>query len=360
MAWVEKIGSRFRVGWMDPETKLQHYKGGFRTRQDAARFQRDIEVDGAPADVTLEGYAQKLFDSSFELRASTLYAYRNTWAKHVAHQLGRRRLVDLGTEDLRRYFTDLDVGPSARASIYRVVAKVLNSAEREGVIGKSPLRPIRKPRDVRRREIELLPVEDIEALSVAIDPRYRLAVLLAGYGGLRGGEIGGLRLQDVDVQNCQLQIVQATARHGGQRVLGDVKTGASRRRIDVPRFLVDAVLEHVKLWETADDGRLFQTPTNVLVVNQVLDNALDRAQALAFPNGRSKIRFHDLRHTCASLMIQTGAHPKVIQQHMGHSSITITLDVYGSLFPGMSRGVADALGEARRKAQDGARLRVVS
>ena len=351
MAWTEKTRSgTFRVGWMD-ETG-QHYKGGFATKQDAARYVTRIESDGAPSGLTLNEYAGQVFDSSFDLRGSTLYAYRKTFQKHVADKIGRKTLGDLSTDDMRRYFTDLEAGPSAQASVYRVVAKVLNSAEREGVIGKSPLRPIRKPKDTRRREVRPLPIEDIEALASAVNPYFRLAVLLAGYAGLRGGEIGGLRLSDVDIENRQIQVVQATARHGGQRVLGEVKTAAGRRRIDVPEFLVQECVAHFDRFGTAPDGRLFQTSEGNLVVNQTLDGALQKAATLSFTNGEAKVRFHDLRHTCAALMVAQGAHPKMIQQHMGHSSISITLDVYGHLFPSLGRDVADALGEARARSNE--------
>jgi len=192
MAWTEKTRSgSFRVGWMDPDTHLQRYRGGFGTKQEAVRFQRDLEVEGPPTELTLEEYAEQVFDSSFDLRGSTLYAYRKTWKKHVSGNLGRRRLAELSTLDMRNFFSDLEVGPSAKASVYRVLAKMLNSAEREGVIPKSPLKPIPKPRDERRREVRPLPIEEIEALADAITPYFRLAVLLAGYAGLRGERSGG-------------------------------------------------------------------------------------------------------------------------------------------------------------------------
>lgn len=351
MAWVEKVGRRFRVGWMDPETGRQRYRGGFESKADARSFASRIETGDVPSDLTLETYAERIFDSSMELRGSTLYAYRKTFARHVGSRpIARRRLTDLTTQDMREFFAGLDVGPSARASVYRVLAKVLNAAEREGVVSKSPLRPVKKPRDERRREVVPQPIELVEALAAAVDPYFRLAVLLAGYGGLRGGEVGGLRLRDADCDRSQLQIVQATARHGGQRVLSDVKTAASRRRIDVPAFLLEEVVAHAREFGVADDGRLYQTATGGLVVSTTFDGAVKAgAERLGLP----PVRFHDLRHTCAALMIAEGAHPKTIQTHMGHSSITVSLDVYGHLFSGLGRQVADNLGEARRKVQEG-------
>ena len=174
-------------------------------------------------------------------------------------------------------------------------------------------------------------------------------MLLAGYAGLRAGEVGGLRIQDVDAENNQLMIVQATARHGGQRVLGDVKTAAARRRIDVPPFLIKAIQAHVEEHGTAQDGRLFMAYGGGLVVNMTFLSAL---KAACERLGIEAPRFHDLRHTCASLMIAAGAHPKMIQQHLGHSSISVTLDTYGHLLPSLGKTAAQALESARRKAQE--------
>jgi len=352
--WIERRGRNFRVGWT--ENGRQHYKGGFKTKAEARAFSSRIEMSDVPLelmDISLASFAERLLETSWDLRGSTLYNYRRILDRDVPTQLKTKRLVDLTTEDFRVLFLQFEAGPSARRALYRILAKVLNAAERDGLITRSPLKSIPRPKEGRRREIQPLPIEDIETLASTITPYFRLAVFLAAYAGLRGGEIGGLRIQDVDLANNQLMIVQATARHGGQRVLGEVKTAAGHRRIDIPPFLSDAIRAHVDEHGTAEDGRLFRSFRDGLVINSILNNALKsacRKLALEPP------RFHDLRHTCASLMIAAGAHPKMIQQHLGHSSISVTLDTYGHLLPSLGKTAAQALESARRKAQDGREL----
>jgi integrase len=234
----------------------------------------------------------------------------------------------------------------ARASAYRLLAKALNLAVREGVLDRSPLKAIPRPK-VERPEIRPLPIEEVEALADAIEPRYRLAVLLAAYLGLRAGEIGGLRLEDLDLERATLRVIRATRRDGGKRVLGDVKTPAGRRRISIPTFLVGEIRRHVDTYPPSADERLITTSTGGLVVSTILLRAFVEAASRL---GLRRPRFHDLRHSAASLMIAEGAHPKVIQTRLGHSNIQVTLDIYGHLFPSLDAALAAQLDTARSRA----------
>jgi integrase len=136
--------------------------------------------------LTLGEYIERMLDTSWDLRASSLYGYRHVYARHIAPELGRWPIGSLTTEQLRSFFSGLPCGPSARAAVYRLLAKALNLATREGVLDRSPLKAIPRPR-TERKEIRPLPIVEIETLADAIEPRYRLAVLLGGYLGLRAG-----------------------------------------------------------------------------------------------------------------------------------------------------------------------------
>lgn len=231
----------------------------------------------------------------------------------------------------------------------------MNQAVREGLLDRSPLRAIPRPK-APTREIQPLEAWELEALADAANPPYRVPILVAGYLGLRAGEIGGLRLQDVDFESRTLRIVRATRREGGRRVLGEVKTAAGRRRLSVPDTLMGEIRRHIESFPPAEDGRIFTAPGEGLLVNVVLWKALaDAAQRI----GMRRPRFHDLRHTSASLMIVEGAHPKLVQTRLGHSSVAITMDVYAHLFPSADEEVARAMNEVReRTLRDGRVMRV--
>jgi integrase len=130
-------------------------------------------------------------------------------------------------------------------------------------------------------------------------------------------------------------------------VIGDVKTSAARRRISIPSFLVEESRRHIAAFPPSPDGRLVTTPTGGLVVSTILLRALRRA---ALESGLRKPRFHDLRHSAASLMIAEGAHPKLIQTRLGHSNIQVTLDTYGHLFPALDVAIALQIDAARERA----------
>jgi len=347
MAWVEETKKDcFRVGWRDGSGR-QHYRAA-RSREAALDLKREIE-QGRPASVSppLAEYVSRMLNSSWDLRGSSLYAYRGILQRHVAGApVGRRPLGEITTDELRGFLGALSCGPSARAAVYRLLAKAMNQAVREGLLNRSPLRAIPKPKE-QPREIRPLESRQVEALANAANPRYRVPVLVAGYLGLRAGEIGGLRLQDIDFEKSTLAVVRATYREGGKRVLGDVKTPAARRRISVPLSLMEEIGRHVEFFPPAEDGRIFTAPSGALLVNIVLWKALaDAARRVGIP----RPRFHDLRHTCASLMIAEGAHPKMVQARLGHSSIAITMGTYVHLFPSADEELATAMNEVRERA----------
>ncbi|MGH8472575.1 MAG: tyrosine-type recombinase/integrase [Gammaproteobacteria bacterium] len=181
------------------------------------------------------------------------------------------------------------------------------------------------------------PIE-ARALLDACDARWRMIVMTAVMSGLREGELLGLRWGDIDWNARQIYVRQQYT--GGR--FSEVKTKASRRRVDLSGELV-AGLRRWRL-ECPPGTHDLVFPNTVgrpdnpgTLLTRGFYPALRRA-------GLRKIRFHDLRHTFASLLIANGEHPKRIQALMGHSSINVTMDVYGHLMPEGGGEVADRLG----------------
>jgi integrase len=358
-----KSGAPYYIVWREPGTTRKSYQS-FKSLDDARAFktqkERDLQtgtsVPKADRKQVLGAFADRVLAESYDLAPSTADWYRDHFERHVRPKLGHLPLEDITPARLREFFAKLveSSGNGTVTAVRRVLVKVLNVAVAEGIYAKgSPMRGIRTPKP-SRREVKPLSVETVEALAVAIEPRYRLAVLVAGYAGLRGGEVGGLRVQDVDLRETTptLTVVQAVRTVRARPELAGPKTEAARRRVNIPRFLVDEIEQHVTEFGVAEDGRLFESPRGGLVSHSTLDKALGKAaEKLGIP----KPRFHDLRHTCAALLIQQGAHPKMIQQQLGHSSITTTLDVYGSLFPSLGEELARNLDAMRTRVLVGAK-----
>jgi integrase len=159
-------------------------------------------------------------------------------------------------------------------------------------------------------------------VAEAIDPQYRVLVYTAAYTGLRAGELGGLRRADVDLLRGVLHVRRALKDVNGRLELGPTKTRA-QRTVSLPTFLRQMLAEHLSQPSpggTGPDAPVFTMKGGGrLRHGLVYGRYFRRAVAAALPPETHGLRFHDLRHTCASLSIAAGAHPKLIAARLGHS-----------------------------------------
>ena len=172
------------------------------------------------------------------------------------------------------------------------------------------------------------------SLADAIDPRYRAWVLVAGYGGLRWGELQGLRPEHV--HGNELTVLE--------QLSGELKTDGSRRRVVLPPSVGAELAAHLAAYP---GEYVFTRPTGEPLVHTSFNNNRFK-KALAKAGLDTGLRMHDLRHTAIAIWIQSGAHPKLIADMAGHSSIMVTMDRYGHLFPAMHEEVAVKVDEIRK------------
>jgi integrase len=344
------------VRWREPQPPHRTVSKQFRRSDDARSFKLDIErtidrreyVAEADRAVPLQSYLAGILASSTELRPSSLDVYGATLRHHIqGTRLGESPIGRISSTLLREYWASLAIGNGARRSLYQLLAKAFNAAVRDGIFAVSPFRRagIKSPSKSRQKEIHPLGPGEIEALADAARGRKeRLAILLMGYAGLRAGEVGGLRVQDVDFLKRSISVRQAAWRVNGERGVGPVKTAYSRRSLRIPNFLVDELSAYLRDHNTAPDGRILHgrnfAPIEHIVVNKMVHAAAKRA-------GLPPVHAHALRHSCAAMLIKHGAHPKAIQAFMGHSSISVTMDVYGHLLPGGGEELAAGLEKMR-------------
>jgi integrase len=209
---------------------------------------------------------------------------------------------------------------------------------------------IRKPRRKRDLDFDPLTVDQIEELADAatqLSPgkgfsgelgemtrqRDRLTILVMGLAGLRAGEAGGLRKQDLvrSGNRCQLRIRQQVVRDTPNEPphVGPLKTPSSRRVITIACSLWEELLAFADRFGTAADGRLFHGPNGEMRDNSLTRGVVRRAAERA---GMPGVYPHLLRHSAVSVLIHEGANPKQIQEFVGHADITMTLGTYGHLF----------------------------
>ena len=232
------------------------------------------------------------------------------------------------------------LGPSGiRQSVY-LMSAILEHAVRSGRIRSNPTRGLALPRP-RRRDHVFLTHGQLAALADAAG-RWRLLVLVLGYTGLRWGEATALRVCDIDFTRRRIDVRRAFSDVGGKIVPGTPKSHLART-VPLPRFLAAELTASIQ-GKTPDD-LVFTTISGSVV------RSANWRQKVFLPARKQggisdRFRIHDLRHTAAALMIQAGYPPKMLQEILGHASITTTLDLYGHLYPDDMDKYADRLDAA--------------
>jgi integrase len=230
-----------------------------------------------------------------------------------------------------------------RNVIRNLVSRVLGQAVTDGLIATNPATRIAIPTS-KRKPIRILELEEIERLADAIDDRYRAAIMLSAYGGLRFAEIAGLRRSALRLLERRVDITEGAVEVRGRVTLGPLKTPQSRRTVTIPSFLAEDLAAHLT---THTDELVFPAPSGRGPIHRSTWRPRFWMPAVKTAGLTPPPTFHHLRHTAAALAIAHGAHPKAIQARLGHASITTTLNLYGHLFPGLDEDLADRLGDAR-------------
>jgi integrase len=302
---------------------------------------------------TIEQYLSSWLDTvQFSLKPRTHETYE-VCVKRLMPSLGQTRLDNLQPANVQdAYNVLLKRGLSLRTvqMSHMVLHKALADAVRLDLVARNACNGATAPRP-SRGEVTALSAEQLGVLIAGTrNDRFGALWILLGMSGPRIGEALALKWEDVDFESKRLQIRRSLQRQKvNGLVLTDTKNKRSRRTIELGQLTCDALHEHYERqvversiadgnWQ--DNGLLFCTAWGT---------PLDRGRvhlnwkAALKKVGLEDVRLHDLRHTAASLMLREGVHPKIVQEMLGHSSISITLDTYSHAMPTMHREAADRL-----------------
>jgi len=207
-----------------------------------------------------------------------------------------------------------------------------------------------RPRIKRQEMVTLSPEETRSLLAAAAGDRLEALYVLAVTTGMRQGELLALRWRDVDLQTGMVQVRTTLQRSKDGFVFSEPKTDRSRRQVALTKVAV-AALRRQRIAQAEERLRLGgMWEDNDLVFANELGKPIEAGNLLRrsfWPLlervGLSRIRFHDLRHTAATLMLGRGVHPKVVAEMLGHSQIAVTLDLYSHVTPTMQREATAAL-----------------
>jgi integrase len=365
MGYIEDLKSkrqgqgrlRWRVRYRDPAGRER--AKSFARKGDAERFLQHAEadklrgqwVDPKRGRMTVGELAERWYATTVTLKPKTREDYRSLLRNHILPAFGDRAVASLDTLAARSWLAGLvskGLSPSRAKHAYYVLFAVLEAAIQAGALVRNPAAGVRVPRS-HSREMHFLSAAEVEQLAEAIVPPYGVLVRFAAYTGLRAGEIAALRVKRLDLLRGTVRVVESVSEVGGRLITGPTKTHAERT-VSLPQFLRDELAAYLASRPRDRDAFVFTSPKGGPLRHHNFYKRLF-CPALVRAGLPEQIRFHDLRHTCASLLIAQGAHPKAIQAHLGHSSIQVTMDRYGHLFPNVLEHLADRLDAARTQAR---------
>lgn len=330
-----------------------------KTQKEAREKLRALQHDherGLPVQAkqqTLEQFAQHwLAEKAGAARPKTFESYRDTMRVHILPALGRHKLTGLQPQHVQALLKAkraAGLSPRTVENILVVLGIALKQALKWELVARNVAALVDRPR-VERHEIKPFTPEEARRFLASIrgnrlEALYATALAL----GLRKGEALGLRWEDVDFEGHVLNVRRQLQRVEGQQRLVELKTDQSRRAIPLPEVVLAALRAHRtrqleerlqagERWR--DQGLVFASTTGTPLEPS---NILKQFKKLLAAAGLRELRFHDLRHCCASLLLAQNVHPKQVQAILGHSQISTTLDIYSHLTPGSERQAADLM-----------------
>lgn len=367
---------KWQARWRHPDDPSDRARRErvFRAKRDAERWIASMDTDalrGSYADprrggVLFRVVAEEWTETWGDLAPKTRDGYRSILGNHVLPRLGYKKIAAITTADLQSFANELAETrkPATVRRVFEVVSNVMRIAMERRYIVANPNTSVRLPR-IGRRAIDISPLThpEIKRLVAEIPEHYRLAVLLDAYTGLRAGELWALRRRNIDllhrvvtvesalkeVSRKEADAVPPPDRIGGCLIIGGTKS-YRERKIKIPAFLVAELDAHLsRSLPGGDDPEafIFTTPSGMPVRHSVFySRVFTKSVRSALPN--RKLRFHDLRHTCASLLVEAGASIIAVKAQMGHDDVQTTINIYGHLFPAEESRNADLLDAAYR------------
>jgi len=299
--------------------------------------QRDAGELMSSRKVTLAEFADLWLAGARDLAPTSVATYRKSLG-YILPVLGDVPLHKLTTDMIDNFLTterDAGLADSTVNRHYRTINRLCNVAIERRRLHVNPCAAVRPPKP-GRSAMQFLSVAQVEALAAAITPRYRAFILLGAYGGLRWGEMRALRPEHFDGK-----AVTVVEQLGG----ADLKTKSSRRRVQLPAAIAAELTAHIETYP----GRYIFTNMAGNALHHSSFTSQQYKKALVKAGIDRDTTIHALRHTCASLMIASGAFPKMVSEYLGHKNIGITMNDYGHLFPAMHQQAADDLDRFRNE-----------
>jgi integrase len=291
------------------------------------------------------------------LDLSSYLKYRRDLNNHIIPALGRIKLQSLHQSQVQAFYArklDEGIAPVSIRVLHAILHTALKHAVKWEYVAKNVCDLVSPPRIVRKRNLRFLTQEEaLRLLESLRGHRLETLVALALATGMRKGELLALHWNDVNLDaNLERRTLQVQHTVGVLPGYGiyesDPKTDASRRSIILPDYIVKLLKQHrVKQTETRTQAKAWENPDLIFTNRKggylnptYLNTPFNKAVAAA---GLPPMRFHDLRHSAATILLAMGIHPKVVQELLGHSKISTTMDLYSHALPTMQHAAMNEM-----------------
>ncbi len=322
----------------------------------ALREQQQGTLITAPQQ-TLEQFLKHWLESrTGAVRSRTTERYEQYIRLHILPVLGHVKLDKLTAQHINQlYKKKLEEGlsPTTVNTLHAMLHKALSDAVKWELVGKNVCSLVEPPRRAHYEMTPLTPEQAQKLLATAKGHNLEALFLLALTTGMRRGELLALKWQDISFSQSMLQVKRIFTRQPGNRyVEAEPKTAKSRRSILLAPMVLDLLQEHRKHqneikreagadWQ--DHDLVFCTSLGTpLNPNKVLE----RFNTLLKKAGLPHIRFHDLRHSAATILLLMKVNPKVVQEILGHNQISMTMDIYSHVLPTMQEDAVSKMNDA--------------
>ena len=347
----------------DPITGKQVFKNVLgKTQAEVKEKLKKALAESQKLDFTKQGkytvaqWMEEWFENvcKIKVRPSSHQTYRGYIDNHIAPNIGKIPLEKLSTMDLQKLYRKLmdkgrveriesehqPKGLSAKTvrNINQVISSAMDFAVAQKIISENPCKNVSLPK-LEHKEMQTIPAEQLqaflqEAKSTGVYEMYYIELAT----GLRRGELLGLKWTDIDWKNGIIKVRRQVARVNGEIVEAPLKTKNSYRAVSISPQAIEVLREQKR---KTNNQYVFPSPNGGPIspdsVNNMLKRVLERA-------GIPKVRFHDLRHTFATIALQNGVDIKTVSGMLGHFSAGFTLDTYAHVTTSAQKEAAQTMG----------------
>jgi integrase len=350
---VRKLPSgRYQARYLGPDGQLRPAPHTFRTKRDADDWLADKQTELRRGDwhdpdagkVLFSEYAAAWIKER-ELTSTTRQLYGSLLRHHLEPAFGAVNVAEISPPLVRRWRADKlgsGTGPTTVAKAYALLRAIMGTAVADQMIRRNPC-TIKGASTVHTPERPTATVQEVYDLADAMQPRYRALVLMAGFLGLRWGELIGLHRRDIDLDHGTVRVRRAVAElFNGQREIKAPKSAAGKRTVSIPATIIPDIRDHLERYaEPGADGRVFLGAKGATPRRNHFNRLWRKACNEA---GIKGMHFHDLRHTGNTLAASTGASTRELMTRMGHSTARAAL-IYQHASAARDRLIADALSD---------------